>query len=131
MYPIHPKIIPNWLMIKNENYPISYDMEDMLTEDKQHICNELIIISKELDCGVVQLIPIPSFDVDSYPQYLILPYKNNFIIQINDILEGTIIYKVYFQSMKCMNIINTNSIKVNYLNNSFKNWILKTVCSFV
>lgn len=131
LYSIHPKLIPNWLMIKNETYSIFSDTENMPTEDVPHICDELIIISKELDYGVTQFIPIPSFDTNSKPQYIILPYKKNFIIKFNDTHEETIIYKVYFQSMKCMNIINTNSINVNYLNSNFKNWIVNTVCSFV
>lgn len=103
-------------------------MELMLTKDEKHICNELIIISKELNrYGVIQLIPIPSFDVDKNPQYLILPYKKGFVIKINDTHENSIIYKVYFESMKCMNIINTNPVKVNFLNKNFKHWIANTV----
>lgn len=125
----HPKLLPNWLVIKNENVPILYDMNVMLTKDEKYVCNELIIISKELDCyDVTQLIPIPSFEVDRNPGHLILPYKNDFIVKINDTYENSIIYKIYFESMKCMNIINTNPVKVNILNKSFKHWIKNTVC---
>lgn len=132
LYPVSPKLIPNWLVIKNESYPVSYDMELMLTEDENHICNELIIISKELDCyGVLRLIPIPSFDVDVNPQYLMLPYKDDFIIKINDTNENSIIYKVYFDSMKCMNIKNKDPIKVNFLNKHFKLWIENKVRLYI
>lgn len=128
MYPISPKIIPNWLVIKKEMYPISYDMEIMLTNDGDQICNDLIILSKELDSfGGIQLIPIPSFDDDINPQYLIIPYKEDFLIEINNTDENTIIYKVYFQSMKCMNIINDDFNKVNLLNTNFKFWIVNKV----
>lgn len=103
-------------------------MEVMLTNSEEHICNKLIILSKELDnYGAVQLIPIPSFDDDIKPQYLILPYKENFLIKINNTHENAIIYKVYFQSMKCMNIINDSLLKVNLLNTHFKHWIINKV----
>lgn len=129
--PSHPKLIANWLAVKNENYPILYNMELMLAKDDKHICNELIIIAKDYDgYGVMHLIPIPSFDTVKNPQHLILPYKNDFMIKIKDTQENTIIYKTYFQSMKCMNIINNNSVKVNFLNKHFKNWIVNTV-SFI
>lgn len=127
---IHPEPIPNWLVIENtNNYSVLYDMKVMLTKDEKHICNELIIISKDLDClGSVQLIPIPSFDVDVNPQHLILPYKNDFMIEINDTRENMVIYKVYFQSMKCTNIINKNAVTVqNILNKNFKHWIVNQV----
>lgn len=125
---VRPKLIPNWLVIKNESYPISYEMKVMLNKDEKHFCNELIIISKEIDCyGVVNLIPMPSFDVNINPQHLILPFKNDFIININDTHENTIIYKVYFESMKCMNINNKDPTKVNFLNRNYKHWIENTV----
>lgn len=127
---IHPEPIPNWLVIENtNNYSVLYDMKVMLTKDEKHICNELIIISKDLDClGSVQLIPIPSFDVDVNPQHLILPYKNDFMIEINDTRENMVIYNIYFQSMKCTNIINKNAVTVqNILNKNFKHWIVNQV----
>lgn len=103
-------------------------MEVMLSNGEEQICNKLIILSKELDnYGVVQLIPIPSFDDDINPQYLILPYKADFLININNTYENAIIYKIYFQSMKCMNIINDNLLKVNLLNTNFKHWIINKV----
>lgn len=127
---IHPEPIPNWLVIKNTNYSVLYDMEVMLTKDETYICNELIIISKELDCfGFVHLIPIPSFDFDINPQHLILPYKNDFMIEINDTNAKMVIFKVYFQSMKCTNIINKDAIPVqHFLNKNFKHWIVNKVC---
>jgi len=125
---VHPTFIPNWLVIIPKDFPILYEMELMLMKDEKHICNELIIISKKLDSNEeMQLIPIPSFDVNINPQYVILPYKKNFVLQINDTHENSIIYKLYYQSMKCMNIINNNSLKVNLLNKHFKEWINNTV----
>lgn len=118
-------------MIKNTNYSVLFDLEAMTTKNEEHACDEFITITKPLNsCGVAKLIPLPSFDNNINPHYLILPYKENFITKINDTNENTIIYRAYFQSMKCMNIINTNSLRVNLdknLNMHFKHWIANRV----
>lgn len=124
---VRPTLIPNWLMIKNTNYSVLFDLEAMTTKNEEHACDEFITITTPLNsCSAAKLIPLPSFENNINPHYLILPYKKNFITKINDTNENTIIYRVYFQSMKCMNIINTNSLRVNLdksLNMHFKQWI--------
>lgn len=135
LYPVCPKLISNWLVVKNKNYSVLYDLEAMMAKEDEHICNELITKSIEFySYGVLKLIPIPSFDVKINPNYLILPYKKDFIIEINNSYQNSIIYKAYFQSMKCVNIINKRNVAVDVtksLNKNFAHWIVKTVSLLV
>lgn len=99
----------------------------MMKKYEECVFEELIILSNELNYyGAIKLIPILSFDDNTNPQYLILPYKRDFIIQINDTNQNSIIYKVYFESIKCLNI-NKNAVQVNLFNKHFKQWIVSTV----
>lgn len=133
MHPVYPKLIPSWLTIKNTNYSVVYDLNAMIAKDDGQInnCNELITTKRQLNLfGVFKIIPIPSFDDDINPQYLILPYMKDFIMNINDPNKNSILYKVYFQSMKCVNIINKNTVNINInlnLNKHYAKWIVKTV----
>jgi len=135
LYPACPKLISNWLVVKNKNYSVLYDLEAMMAEEDEHICNELITKSIEFySYGVLKLIPIPSFDVKINPHYLILPYKRDFIIEVNNSYQNSIIYKAYFQSMKCVNIINKRNLAIDVnksLNKHFVHWIVKTVSLLV